>query len=78
MLIDELDEKGEIVKSVNEDGSEVSKKVLNPDFQAFEKDFNELLQTEKDVEYKGFKLSEFEKVETSENYETFFRMVTVE
>jgi hypothetical protein len=78
MLIDELDENGKIVKSINEDGSEVSKKVLNPDFQAFEKDFNELLQTEKDLEYKGFKLAEFEKVETSENYETFFRMVIVE
>jgi hypothetical protein len=78
MVIDELDENGNIVKSINEDGSEVSKKVLNPDFQAFEKEFNELLQTEKDLEYKGFKLTEFEKVETSENYETFFRMVIVE
>jgi hypothetical protein len=78
MIIDELDEKGEIVKSINEDGSEVSKKMLNPDFQSFEKEFNELLQTEKDLEYKGFKLTDFEKVETSENYETFFRMVIVE
>jgi hypothetical protein len=78
MLIDELDENGEVITSINEDGSKVSKKVINPDFQAFETSFNELLQTEKDIEYKGFKLNEFEKVETAENYETFFRLVTVE
>lgn len=78
MLIDEVDEDGKVIETTNEDGSKVSKKKINPDFQAFETDFNELLQTEKEVEYKGFKLNEFEKVETSENYETFFRMVTVE
>jgi hypothetical protein len=78
MLIDELDENGEVIKRQKEDGSEINKKVVNPDFQKFETEFNELLQTEKEIEYKGFKLNEFEKVETSENYETFFRMVTVD
>jgi hypothetical protein len=62
----------------DEDGNKTTKKSLNPDYQSFEKDFNELLQTEKEVEYKGFKLTEFEKVETSENYETFFSLVSVE
>lgn len=78
MLIDDLNEDGKVIETFNEDGSKVSKKKINPDFQSFETDFNELLQTEKEIEYKGFKLNEFEKVETSENYETFFRMVTVD
>ena len=70
MLIDEESEDAE--------GNKTSKKAINPDYQSFEKEFNELLQTEKEVEYKGFKLSEFEKVETSENYEVFFGLVSVE
>jgi hypothetical protein len=78
MLIDELDENGELITTIKEDGTKVNKKVINPDYQAFETSFNELLQTEKDLEYKGFKLNEFEKVETSENYLTFFSLVTVE
>jgi hypothetical protein len=48
---------------------------LNPDFQQFEKEFNELLQTDKDLEYKPFKLEDFEKVETTENYATFFKLI---
>lgn len=78
MVIDELDEEGNPVKIKSEDGSEVTKKKLNPDFQQFEKEFNELLQTDKELEYQAFKLSDFEKVETSENYATFFQLVTVE
>jgi hypothetical protein len=54
---------------------ETASKKLNPDFQQFEKEFNELLQTEKEVEYKPIKLSELEKVETSENYATFFKLL---
>lgn len=54
------------------------KKVVNPEYQAFETAFRELLDTEKEIEYKGFKLNEFEKVETGENYETFFKLVSVE
>lgn len=79
------DDKGNIsipmvVEEQTEDaeGNKQTKKSLNPDYQAFEQEFNDLLQTEKEIEYKGFKLAEFEKVETSENYETFFSLVSVE
>jgi hypothetical protein len=78
MVIDELDEEGNTIETENVDGSKVSRKKLNPDFQAFEKEFNELLQTEKDIEYKKLKLEDFEKVETSENYSTFFKLLSVE
>lgn len=78
MVIDELDADGNPVKTTNEDGSETIRKKLNPDFQQFEKEFNDLLQTEKELEYKAFKLEDFEKVETSENYATFFQLIKVE
>lgn len=78
MLIDDTDEDGNVIKTKNEDGSEVSKKKINPDYQTFETEFNQLLQTEKEIEYKAFKLEEFEKVETAENYATFFNLVTVD
>ena len=78
MVIDEVDAEGNAVKSTDSEGNEFTKKILNPDFQQFEKEFNELLQTEKELEYKPFALEDFEKVETSENYVTFFKLIKSE
>lgn len=78
MVIDEVDADGNAVKSTDSEGNEFTKKILNPDFQQFEKEFNELLQTEKELEYKPFVLEDFEKVETSENYVTFFKLIKSE
>ena len=78
MVIDELDEDGQPKKDLDKDGNWFTKKVINPDFQSFETEFNNLLQTEKDLEYKAFTLEDFEKVETSENYGTFFKLIKVE
>jgi len=78
MVVDELDADGAPIKSTDAEGNEVTRKKLNPDFQQFEKEFNELLQTDKELEYKPFKLEDFEKVETTENYATFFKLVKVD
>jgi len=78
MVIDELDSDGQPVKDLDKDGNWFTKKVINPEFQSFELEFNNLLQTEKDLEYKAFTLEDFEKVETSENYGTFFKLIKVE
>jgi hypothetical protein len=78
MVIEELDSEGQPMKDVDKDGNWFTKKVINPDFQLFEKEFNDLLQTEKELEYKAFTLEDFEKVETSENYGTFFKLIKVE
>jgi len=78
MVIEELDSEGQPMKDVDKDGNWFTKKVINPDYQSFEKEFNDLLQTEKDLEYKAFTLDDFEKVETSENYGTFFKLIKVE
>lgn len=75
MMVDETDAEGNPVMEPNAEGTMIIRRKLNPDFQQFEQEFNELLQTEKELEYKPFKLSDFEKVETSENYTTFFQLV---
>ena len=78
MVIDELDSDGQPIKDLDKDGNWFTKKVINPEFQSFELEFNNLLQTEKELEYKAFTLEDFEKVETSENYGTFFKLIKVE
>ena len=77
MIIDDVDAEGNPVKEVNAEGTEVFLKRLNPDYQQFETEFSEFLQTEKEIEYKPFQLTDFEKVETTENYSIFFRLITV-
>lgn len=78
VFIDQLDEEGKPVVTVKEDGKEVVGKVLNPDYQAFDKEFGELMLTEKELEYKPFELAEFSGVETAENYSIFFKLIKVE
>lgn len=78
MVIDELDADGNPIKDTDAEGKEVTKKVFNPDFQQFEKEFNELLQTEKELEYKPILLADLAKLETEENYVTLFKLVKVE
>lgn len=78
MVIDETDADGNPIQEPNAEGTLITRRKLNPDYQEFEKEFNELLETEKDLEYKPFKLSDFEKVETSDNYMTFFKLVRAE
>jgi len=78
MVIDDLDADGNPIVDKDSEGNELLRKKMNPKFQEFEKEFNDLLQTEKEIEYKALNLSEFEKVETSENYATFFKLVKVD
>ena len=51
---------------------------VNPQYQAFVNDFNELLQEDKELEYKGFVIDEFENIETSENYAIFYKFITAD
>ena len=78
VFIEQVDEAGNAVMITQEDGTEVPKKVLNPDYQAFDKEFGDLMQTEKELEYKPFSLSDFSGVETVDNYNVFFKLIKVE
>jgi hypothetical protein len=62
-----------IKDSFNEDNTPTT----NPDFTKFQNDFNSLLSEDRDLEYKGFKLEEFDNVETDSNYIVFFKLVAI-
>lgn len=63
---------------IDEDTKEVVSRELNPDFVKFQNDFNALLSEERELEYRSFKLEEFEGVETEGVYNTFFKLVKVD
>jgi len=60
----------------NEEGQTVSREI-NPKFVEFQNEFNAVLNEDKDLEYKGFTLEEFENVESEGKYDTFFKLITV-
>lgn len=84
--IEELDKKGNPIKIKvkNQQGEEVevNKQIINPQYLAFEKDYAEILQQEKELEYRPILLSELAThdhpngLETEETYETFFKLVS--
>jgi hypothetical protein len=65
-----------LFRSTNEEGEIVSREV-NPKFVEFQNEFNALLQEEKEIEYNTFKLEDFDNVESSDNYQIFFKLITV-
>lgn len=62
---------------IDEETKEVVSREINPDFVKFQNDFNALLNEERDLEYKSFKLEDFENVETDGVYNTFFKLIKV-
>jgi hypothetical protein len=76
------DEKGGVsipmyINIVTNEQGETTSREVNPKFVEFQNAFNTLLQEEKELEYKAFKLEEFESVESDGVYNTFFKLVKV-
>ena len=63
---------------IDEETKEIVSRDVNPDFVKFQKDFNGLLEEDRELEYKGFKLEEFDSVETDGNYNIFFKLIKVD
>lgn len=62
---------------IDDETKEVVSREVNPDFIAFQNDFNQLLQEERELEYHPFSLEEFENVETDGVYVAFFKLIKV-
>ena len=60
----------------NEEGQTVSREI-NPKFVEFQNEFIAVLNEDKELEYKGFTLEEFENVESEGKYDTFFKLIKV-
>ena len=63
---------------IDDETKEIVSRDVNPDFVKFQKDFNGLLEEDRELEYKGFKLEEFDSVETDGNYNTIFKLIKVD
>ena len=64
-------------EQVDEEGNVISREI-NPKFVEFQNEFNNLLNEERELEHKGFKLDELESIESSENYPVFFKLIKVD
>lgn len=78
----ETDEQGNIsipmyINVVTDEEGNVASRDVNPKFVEFQNEFNSLLNEEKEIEHKEFKLEEFENVETDGAYTTFLKLVKV-
>ena len=76
----EQDESGGVsipvyINIAKNEADEIVSKEINPKYVEFENDFNALLQEEREVEYKPFKLEEFYSVESENVYNTFFKLI---
>lgn len=63
---------------IDDETKEIVSRDVNPDFVKFQNDFNGLLEEDRELEYKGFKLEEFDIVETDGNYNIFFKLIKVD
>lgn len=66
------------INIITDESGEVTSRDINPQFVEFQNEFNALLQEEKEIEYKEFKLSDFDNVESDGVYTTFFKLVNPE
>ena len=79
----ESDEQGSVfipmyINIVKDEEGNIVSRDANPKFIEFQSNFNDLLNEEREVEYKGFKLEEFEDVEAEGVYSTFFKLIEVQ
>ena len=52
-----------------------SELIVNPNYGLFQKEFDVLLNEEKEIEYKPFSINEFDSFETDANYPVFFKFI---
>lgn len=63
---------------VAEDGTQKPKYIVNPKFIEFQSEFEKVLNEEKEIEYKPFKLSDLEKMTTDEFYPVLNKLIEKE
>lgn len=68
--IDKLDDKGKVV--LNEEGNPV--KLINPKFQEFNQEMEDLFAETKEIEHYAFKIEDFD-FKTDESYTVFFKLL---
>ena len=62
----------------NDEGEITKQAMLNPKYVEFEKEFSTLLQEEKELTHHEFKLEDFKNIETTNNYNVFYKLIKVD
>lgn len=75
IMINSIDEEGNVIMTTGEDDVQVPSKVVNPNLLSYQKEVNELLNQDRDIEYKPFKLSDFDEIVTTDNYQLIFKLI---
>ncbi len=65
---EEKDKEGNIIKPAE----------INPKYIKFEEEFNTLLNEEKELVYHEFKLEDFKNIETTDNYNVFYKLIKID
>jgi hypothetical protein len=63
-----------LVNEKNDEGENVGKRIQNPSFVSFSEEYTKLLDQVKDIEHHSFDINEFSKIETTDNYNMFFKL----
>jgi hypothetical protein len=63
-----------LVSEKNEEDEIISKRVQNVSFLKFSEEYSKLLNEVKDIEHNSFDINDFSKIETTDNYNIFFKL----
>jgi len=71
-------EDGTVYLSMYVENENDESNVINPKFNEFQKEYNEFLNTEKEIDYTPIEIDVLKKVETTENYPMLYLLVNKE
>jgi hypothetical protein len=63
-----------LVSEKNEEGETIDKRAQNVSFLNFSEEYTKLLNEVKDIEHNSFDINDFSKIETTDNYNIFFKL----
>lgn len=58
-----------------DDGEERTRTIQNPKYVEFTHEFNKLMEVKKDIEHHNFTIDDFSKIETSDDYKVFYKLL---
>ncbi len=66
------------INEVKDEEGKIISADINPDFNSFQSEFNDLLNETRELEYKALSLDALSNVESDANYPVFFKLLKIE
>jgi hypothetical protein len=64
-----------VIYEFDDQGLEIPKTIQNPKYVEFTLEFNKLMEVKKDIEHHVFTIDDFSKIETSDDYKVFYKLL---